>query len=137
MSEGTIIKWLKREGEQVRADELLLEKSADNVDAEVLSPASGMLVQILVQEGEMVEVRTKLGLVGGSAGAPEPIGNHWPEPAPPAPFPLRFPSTPAALPRSTRPEWWRRPHAGSCGGSASGMITTKARAPPREKLAPH
>ena len=67
VSEGTITRWLKQEGEQVEADEPLLEISTDKVDTEVPSPASGTLTQILVQEGETVEVGTKLAQIGGSA----------------------------------------------------------------------
>jgi pyruvate dehydrogenase E2 component (dihydrolipoyllysine-residue acetyltransferase) len=84
VSEGTITRWLKREGEQVEADEPLLEISTDKVDTEVPSPASGTLVQILVQEGETVDVGTKLGQIGGAAGAPAPAAPE-PEPAPVAP----------------------------------------------------
>ena len=51
VSEGTITRWLKQEGEHVEADEPLLEISTDKVDTEVPSPASGTLTQILVQEG--------------------------------------------------------------------------------------
>ena len=58
VSEGTITKWLKQEGEQIEADESLLEISTDKVDTEVPSPASGIVTQILVQEGETVEVST-------------------------------------------------------------------------------
>lgn len=79
VSEGTVTKWLKREGEQIEADEPLLEISTDKVDTEIPSPASGTLVQILVQEGETVDVGTKLGQIGGSAGAPPAAA---PEPAP-------------------------------------------------------
>src|SRR3989442_1661529 len=97
VSEGTITKWLKQEGEQVEADESLLEISTDKVDTEVPSPASGTLTQILVQEGETVEVGTKLAVIGGEAGAPAP-----PEPAPAeaeAPAPAEAPPpAPAALP---------------------------------------
>src|SRR5436190_14040206 len=67
VSEGTITKWLKQEGEQIEADEPLLEISTDKVDTEVPSPASGTLTQILVQEGETVDVGTKLGQIGGGA----------------------------------------------------------------------
>jgi pyruvate dehydrogenase E2 component (dihydrolipoamide acetyltransferase) len=81
VSEGTITKWLKQEGEQIEADEPLLEISTDKVDTEVPSPASGTLVQILVQEGETVDVGTKLGQIGGGASAPAPA----PESAPPEP----------------------------------------------------
>src|SRR3954470_7381997 len=80
VSEGTITRWLKQEGQHVEADEPLLEISTDKVDTEVPSPASGTLAQILVQEGETVDVRTKLGQIGaaaGSADAPE----SGPEPA--------------------------------------------------------
>jgi pyruvate dehydrogenase E2 component (dihydrolipoamide acetyltransferase) len=88
VSEGTITKWLKREGEQVEADEPLLEISTDKIDTEVPSPASGTVTQILVQEGETVEVGTKLAQIGGAAGAaapapePEPAAAPEPEPAP-------------------------------------------------------
>src|ERR671939_1978982 len=80
VSEGTITRWLKQEGEHVEADEPLLEISTDKVDTEVPSPAAGVLTQILVQEGQTVDVGTKLGQIGGAAGgaAPEPE----PEPAP-------------------------------------------------------
>ena len=69
VSEGTVTKWLKSEGEQVEADEPLLEISTDKVDTEVPSPASGTLTQIVVQEGETVEVGTKLAQIGGAPAA--------------------------------------------------------------------
>src|SRR5437879_7477354 len=74
VSEGTVTRWLKQEGETVEADEVLLEISTDKVDTEVPSPASGVVTQILVQEGETVEVGTKLAQIGGAqpeAAAPE------------------------------------------------------------------
>jgi pyruvate dehydrogenase E2 component (dihydrolipoyllysine-residue acetyltransferase) len=93
VSEGTITKWLKQEGEQVEADEPLLEISTDKIDTEVPSPASGTLTQILVQEGETVEVGTKLAQIGGAAAeapaAPEPQVEAAREPEPAvAPEPL-------------------------------------------------
>jgi pyruvate dehydrogenase E2 component (dihydrolipoamide acetyltransferase) len=103
VSEGTITRWLKQEGEQVEADEPLLEISTDKVDTEVPSPASGTLTQVLVKEGETVDVGTKLGQIGGSAAAeaapaaPAPAAPEAPEPATaetPAPTPLE----PAAAP---------------------------------------
>src|SRR5437660_747930 len=81
VSEGTITRWLKQQGEQVEADEPLLEISTDKVDTEVPSPASGTLVQILVQEGQTVDVGTKLGQIGGSAGAPPAPKEETPAPA--------------------------------------------------------
>src|SRR5262245_30747996 len=81
VSEGTITKWLKQEGEEIQADEPLLEISTDKVDTEVPSPGSGVIQQILVQEGETVEVGTRLAVIGapGEAGAEAPAE---PEPAP-------------------------------------------------------
>jgi 2-oxoglutarate dehydrogenase E2 component (dihydrolipoamide succinyltransferase) len=84
VSEGTITRWLKKEGEQIEADEPLLEISTDKVDTEVPSPASGVLTQILVQEGQTVEVGTKLGQIGGSAGAAPSAPEPEPEPEQPA-----------------------------------------------------
>ena len=56
VSEGTITKWLKQVGETINADESLLEISTDKVDTEVPSPATGVVAEILVPEGETVEV---------------------------------------------------------------------------------
>src|SRR6185436_7943728 len=68
VSEGTITKWLKQQGEQVEADEPLLEISTDKVDTEVPSPGTGVLSEILVQEGQTVDVGTKLAVIGGDGG---------------------------------------------------------------------
>src|SRR3954447_7965845 len=79
VSEGTITKWLKAEGEHVESDEPLLEISTDKVDTEVPSPASGTITQILVAEGETVDVGTRLAVIGGSG----PAGGGGGAPAPP------------------------------------------------------
>src|SRR3954464_2052606 len=82
VSEGTITRWLKQEGEHVESDEPLLEISPDKVDTEVPSPGWGTLPQILVQEGEPVDVGTKLAVIGGAgAAAPAPAPEAPPEPA--------------------------------------------------------
>src|SRR3954467_11087314 len=86
VSEGTITKWLKQQGEQIEADEPLLEISTDKVDTEVPSPGSGVLTEILVQEGQTVDVGTKLAVIGGDgasgAGGSEPQSQ---DAAPPQP----------------------------------------------------
>lgn len=70
--EGTITKWLKKEGDQVEADDLIVEVSTDKVDSEIPSSESGVLQKILVQEGETVKVGTALAVVGeGAAGSGE------------------------------------------------------------------
>jgi pyruvate dehydrogenase E2 component (dihydrolipoamide acetyltransferase) len=70
VSEGTITKWLKQEGEEIQADEPLLEISTDKVDTEVPSPGTGVVQQILVQEGETVDVGTRLAVIGAPGAAP-------------------------------------------------------------------
>src|SRR6266581_1638983 len=87
VSEGTITKWLKQQGDQVEADEPLLEISTDKVDTEVPSPGSGTLTQVLVQEGETVEVGTKLAQIGGAASGDgaAPTGAPPTQEAPPEP----------------------------------------------------
>ena len=123
VSEGTITKWLKQVGEEVTADEPLLEISTDKVDTEVPSPGSGVVQQILVQEGETVDVGTKLALVGpaGADGAPPTPAEAPPEPvtaqaaeeaaapssaeaAPPTPESDEAPAAPAAPARAAAPE---------------------------------
>ena len=96
VSEGTVTKWLKQVGEAIGRDEPLLEISTDKVDTEVPSSAEGVVAQILVQEGETVEVGTVLAVItpAGVAPAPAPV-----EPAPAAPEPVPAPlETVAAAP---------------------------------------
>jgi pyruvate dehydrogenase E2 component (dihydrolipoyllysine-residue acetyltransferase) len=80
VSEGTIVKWLKNEGEHIEADETLLEISTDKVDTEVPSPATGTVQKILVQEGETVDVGTKLAVISPEGAAPA-TEEPTPEPA--------------------------------------------------------
>jgi 2-oxoglutarate dehydrogenase E2 component (dihydrolipoamide succinyltransferase) len=80
VSEGTITKWNKQVGEHVDADETILEISTDKVDTEVPAPASGVVSEILVQEGETVAVGTVLARIGGEGAAAAPAAAP-PEPA--------------------------------------------------------
>jgi 2-oxoglutarate dehydrogenase E2 component (dihydrolipoamide succinyltransferase) len=80
VSEGTVTKWLKAPGDTVEADEPLLEISTDKVDTEVPSPGSGVLTDVLVQEGETVDVGTKLAVIGGDGAEAAPPA-EVPEPA--------------------------------------------------------
>jgi len=91
VSEGTVTKWLKNPGDTVEADEPLLEISTDKVDTEVPSPGSGVLSEILVQEGQTVDVGTLLARIGGEAGAAAP-----PKEAPP-PEPATQPAADEAM----------------------------------------
>jgi pyruvate dehydrogenase E2 component (dihydrolipoamide acetyltransferase) len=111
VSEGTITKWLKQPGEQVARDEPLLEISTDKVDTEVPSPGEGVLAEILVQEGETVEVGTVIARIGAAGAAPapvepEPVVEPTPvaaaeAPAPPVAPPAEAPA--AAPPVSAEP----------------------------------
>ncbi|WP_129309533.1 2-oxoglutarate dehydrogenase, E2 component, dihydrolipoamide succinyltransferase [Streptomyces sp. L2] len=93
VTEGTVTRWLKAEGERVEADEPLLEVSTDKVDTEIPSPAAGVLASIKVAEDETVEVGAELALIddgsGAPAAAPAPAAAEAPapaaEPAPAAP----------------------------------------------------
>jgi pyruvate dehydrogenase E2 component (dihydrolipoyllysine-residue acetyltransferase) len=98
VSEGTITKWLKAEGEAVAADEALLEISTDKVDTEVPSPAQGVLGSILVQEGETVEVGTVIATIvpEGTAVEPAPQEPAAPVAPPPEPAAQAAPPEPAA-----------------------------------------
>jgi 2-oxoglutarate dehydrogenase E2 component (dihydrolipoamide succinyltransferase) len=70
VSEGTITKWLKHEGDAVARDEPLLEISTDKVDTEVPSPGEGILAKILAQEGQTVDVGTVIAQIAPEGAAP-------------------------------------------------------------------
>src|SRR3954463_16225993 len=70
VTEGTVTRWLKAEGERVEADEPLLEVSTDKVDTEIPSPAAGVLASIKVAEDETVEVGAELAVIDDGTGAP-------------------------------------------------------------------
>ena len=69
IAEGTVTKWLKKIGDQVKRDEPLFEISTDKVDAEIPSPAAGVLAEILVEEGKTVGVNTVVGRLAGAGEA--------------------------------------------------------------------
>jgi pyruvate dehydrogenase E2 component (dihydrolipoamide acetyltransferase) len=107
VTEGTILRWAKQVGDTISADEVLVEISTDKVDTEVPSPASGVVLEILVAEGDTVAVGTALALIGEASGASAPA------PAPSDPQPHRG-KTRLRRPRP-RLRWSRWPEAGSAG----------------------
>ena len=117
VTEGTVTRWLKAEGERVEADEPLLEVSTDKVDTEIPSPAAGVLASIKVAEDETVEVGAELALIDDGSGAPaaapapaaEPVAEPAPEPAAAAPSTEQ--AAPAPAPTAD---------AAAGGGSAEG-----------------
>src|SRR4051812_32737545 len=72
VTEGTVLEWHKQEGDQVEADETLVEISTDKVDAEVPAPASGTVVKIHAAEGDTVEVGAVLAEIASGNGASAP-----------------------------------------------------------------
>ena len=72
--EGTVTKWLKKKGDKVQRDEPLFEISTDKIDTEIPAPASGVLQDILVKEGQTVQINTVVAVIGdgSSKGAAEP-----------------------------------------------------------------
>ncbi|RDI65233.1 2-oxoglutarate dehydrogenase E2 component [Nocardia pseudobrasiliensis] len=70
VTEGTVTRWLKQEGDTVEVDEPLLEVSTDKVDTEIPSPAAGVLTKIVAKEDDVVEVGGELGVIGDANEAP-------------------------------------------------------------------
>src|SRR3954467_14626133 len=70
ITEGTVSKWLKKEGDRIEKDEPILEISTDKVDAEVPSPGAGILLKINTPEGETVEVGTVVAVIGEAGELP-------------------------------------------------------------------
>ncbi len=68
--EGTITKWLKKKGDTIQRDEPLFEISTDKIDSEIPAPASGVLQDILVKEGQTVQINTVVAVIGDGAGKP-------------------------------------------------------------------
>ena len=108
IAEGTIVKWLKNVGDSVKRDEPLFEISTDKVDAEIPSPTSGVLSEIMVKEGETVAVNTVVAVINGGGGAkPKPAEAvkeaaappksepEQPKPEQPKPEPAKPDSAPA------------------------------------------
>ena len=88
--EGTITKWLKQVGDKVERDEPLFEISTDKVDAEIPSPAAGVLTEIKAEAGTTVQINSVVAMIGGTAGAPA-VAATTPVPAAPAPKPAAEP----------------------------------------------
>ena len=104
VTEGTVTRWLKQEGERVEADEPLLEVSTDKVDTEIPSPVSGVLRGITVAEDETVAVGAELAIIdeeGAAASAAPPAASApaaAPAAEPEAPAPVAAPAPEAAAP---------------------------------------
>ncbi|HET7841909.1 MAG TPA: 2-oxoglutarate dehydrogenase, E2 component, dihydrolipoamide succinyltransferase [Terriglobia bacterium] len=112
IAEGTVTRWMKKVGERVERDEPLFEISTDKVDAEIPSPAAGVLAKILVKENETVAVNTVVAVINGEGAAVEaPAPSEEAKkpapqaksPAPPAEPPRRPVPAPAPTPSAAGP----------------------------------
>src|SRR5882757_8228671 len=107
VSEGTVTRWLKAEGEHVEADEPLLEVSTDKVDTEIPAPVAGVLASIKVAEDETVEVGAELAVIDDGTGPPAaaaaPAAQPAAAPAPAQEAPQQPAPAPAAVPSTETP----------------------------------
>ncbi|MFJ1591082.1 2-oxoglutarate dehydrogenase, E2 component, dihydrolipoamide succinyltransferase [Kitasatospora albolonga] len=127
VTEGTVTRWLKAEGERVEADEPLLEVSTDKVDTEIPAPASGVLASIKVAEDETVEVGAELAVIDDGSGAPAeaaaPAAEAPAAPAQEAPAP-EAPAPAAEAPAAPAQEAPQAEAPAASGGSAEGTDVT-------------
>jgi 2-oxoglutarate dehydrogenase E2 component (dihydrolipoamide succinyltransferase) len=79
VTEGTITRWMKQVGDSVAEDEVLFEVSTDKVDSEVPSPYAGTITEILVPEGDTVDVGTRLAVISDGDAAPAPAADEKPK----------------------------------------------------------
>ncbi|MFE2093655.1 2-oxoglutarate dehydrogenase, E2 component, dihydrolipoamide succinyltransferase [Streptomyces sp. NPDC059460] len=120
VTEGTVTRWLKAEGERVEADEPLLEVSTDKVDTEIPAPAAGILASIKVAEDETVEVGAELAVIDDGRGAAVPAAAPAAEPAAaPVAAPAPVAEAPAAPVAAA-------PAAAPAGGAAGTDVTLPA-----------
>ena len=105
IAEGTIVRWIKKVGDQVDRDEPLFEISTDKVDAEIPSPAAGVLTEIIVNEGETVAVNSVVGTIGqpGDPASPSASARHASPSQPASAPPARESAAPGAA-ASTQPQ---------------------------------
>ncbi|HEX4245447.1 MAG TPA: dihydrolipoamide acetyltransferase family protein, partial [Acidimicrobiales bacterium] len=126
VTEGTVTKWLKSVGEQVARDEPLFEVSTDKVDSEVPSPAEGVLSEIIVPEGDTVDVGVKLAVIGGDGAGDAGATAENEAPAPPSESPAPPPPPPAAAPIAAPAP----PPAAPSPSPAPEAVSVAAEAPP-------
>ena len=119
IAEGTIVRWIKKVGDKVDRDEPLFEISTDKVDAEIPSPAAGVVSEIRVKEGETVAVNSVVAVIGGAATQPARRN----EQAAPA---ATEPTAPA--PKAVEPP---RPQPQGDGASSAAPTPSAYAAPPR------
>ena len=106
IAEGTIVRWLKQVGENIKRDEPLFEISTDKVDAEIPAPSSGVLTEIKVKEGETVPINTVVAVIDGDGSRPvaAPETAAAPSPVAEPPRPAQPVGAPAGPPPQAKPQ---------------------------------
>ena len=147
IAEGTVVRWIKKVGDEVERDEPLFEISTDKVDAEIPSPAAGVLTEILAKEGETVPVNSVVAVIGGggrgcraerrgasAAGAGgRPAPDATPRPSQRHTAGRRAAATARTRPRRRQPRTERRTTCAarsrrrSCAGSPRSTTSTSSR----------
>src|SRR3954469_21042123 len=135
IAEGTLSKWLKKVGDQVKRDEPIFEISTDKVDAEIPSPSNGIIAEILVTEGQTVPVQAIVARLETEVNASITAPSTAPSPAPasapaPAPAPVSTPPATPAAPAAAAP-------AAGNGGSFEDRLRTKSSPLVRRMAAEH
>ena len=126
--EGTITKWLKKPGDKVQRDEPLFEISTDKVDAEIPAPATGVLQEIKVSEGNTVQVNTVVGVIGEGNGAKAAASAPAKAAAPPpAALPGKKESAPPPAAASPTP-------ASQCPTARSASVSPTSATTPRPPI---
>src|SRR5207249_4069642 len=123
VAEGTLSKWLKKLGDEVKRDEPLFEISTDKVDAEIPSPTAGVLAEIKVQEGQTVPVQTLVAVIETEKGATVAAAAA-PKVAPPAPAAAPASPQPAPAVAPTVPDRPRPPSTAPAGKGGDGGVET-------------
>ncbi|MGY4933773.1 biotin/lipoyl-containing protein, partial [Streptomyces sp. 900116325] len=123
VTEGTVTRWLKAEGERVEVDEPLLEVSTDKVDTEIPAPSAGILASIKVAEDETVEVGAELAIIDDGTGAPAAAAAPAAEPVA-APAAAAAPAVAAPAPVAEAPAAAPAPAAAAPAGGAAGTDVT-------------
>ena len=135
IAEGTLSRWLKKVGDSVKRDEPIFEISTDKVDAEIPAASNGVLVEILVKEGQTVAVQTVVARLETDAAAAAAI----PAAAAPAPAAATAASVPATTAAASAPPATRNPQPAtrSNGNSLEDRLRTKSSPLVRRMAAEH
>ena len=120
IAEGTIVRWIKKVGDPVERDEPLFEISTDKVDAEIPSPAAGVLAEIRAKEGETVPVNSVVAVIGAGRRSARSAATRRPSSRRRRPRPSRQPTAPATASAAAQADGAAAADRGAAGACAVG-----------------